>query len=164
MSNYESAFIQELDRCSVFNGYNVVIRTLNVPPVQATPVQLSQGDFFAVCNKVNQLLASGHLSYSSSTWSANPFLFINQTTGAQELGINYCSLNNITVDEEGYRVPTCEEVLNSIGYSECFSLIVLKDGFKQLALDEHSKQKTAFMIPGKTTGRRKATDDPLQFA
>lgn len=151
LSNFESAFVQELDHCSVFNGYSVAIRTMNVPPVQATPVQLQQGEFFEVCNKVNALLATGHLGYSNSPWSANPFVFTNQSTGLQELGVNYCSLNNITLDED-YATPTCEDVLHSIGYSECFSLIVLKDGFKQLALDEQSTKKTAFTVPGKAIG------------
>ena len=86
--------------------------------------------------------------------------------------MNYCSLNNITLDED-YRMATYVDVLNSITYSEvgtfdlnnvfgftitifpsvqCFSLIVLKDPFKQLALDEQSKSKTAFIIPGRRIG------------
>lgn len=152
LCNFENAFVEELENCCPFNGFTVVIRTLDLPPVHAPPVHLSPDEHQAICNEVQQLLATGHLTRSQSTWSANPFIVNNLATDRPDLGVNYSSLNNITLTD-AYRLPTCEEVLNSITYSECFSLLVLKDAFKQLALDEQSKSKTAFIIPGKRTMR-----------
>ena len=148
LAEFEDAFVYELNQYSVLNGFVVHIETSNQGAISNELVHQRPDELNAIQNHVRQLLASGHLSHSNSFWSANPFLINNPAAGIQELGVNYHDLNNVT-HTEPYRLPTCEEVLNSIGYSECFSLIVLKDAFKQLALDDLSKKKTAFTVPGK---------------
>lgn len=112
-------------------------------PFEAPPIEAS-GEFDTLCKQTYDLLVAKKLRFCESVWAANAFL--DWSTNRLPLKVYYAKLKQI-VEPEG-RVPDRDAVLNSIGHFKCYSLIMLKDAFNQVELDEESKEKTAFQIPG----------------
>ena len=57
--------------------------------------------------------------------------------------IDYRKLNEKTIDDK-YPIPQIEEILDSLGKSEYFTILDLKSGFHQIEMDPKHKEKTAF--------------------
>ena len=98
---------------------------------------------------IKGLEESGHLRRSQSQWSSPAYP--SNAKGKMDINVDYNDLNNALFysGELRSKVPKIKDVLRSITQSYLFSKIVVKDGFHQISLGDHSAKVMAFQ-----TGRR----------
>ena len=115
-------FVQGPLEFSVTNLCRFTIQTFDANPVFEVS-RLSYEDTDLLQEKVNELLESGYLEYSSSNWSspARPRL-INEKL---EICVSYNKLNEISGNYDCYSMPTIPSVLNKISESCIFSKVCL---------------------------------------
>ena len=85
---------------------------------------------------------------SSGAWSS-PALLVPKSNGSMRMVIDYRGLNAVTIPQV-LRIPRLDDVLDAVGETKpkYFSVLDLTQGFHQIPLDEESRDKTAFLIPG----------------
>lgn len=85
---------------------------------------------------------SGIIERSNSPWSSriNP---VRKNDGSLRLCIDYRALNKRTI-KDNYPIPRRNEILDPLATARYFSTLDATSGFYQIALDEETKEKTAF--------------------
>uniref|UniRef100_A0A1A9UDN4 Reverse transcriptase domain-containing protein n=1 Tax=Glossina austeni TaxID=7395 RepID=A0A1A9UDN4_GLOAU len=97
--------------------------------------------------EVDQLLKNGHIEPSNSPYSA-PVVLVPKRSGEWRLCIDYRILNRTSIPD-AYPLPKIEHILDKLREAKCISTIDLKHGYWQIPMDPHSKQYTAFTVPGR---------------
>jgi hypothetical protein len=87
-------------------------------------------------------LARGAIRPSKSPFGA-PVIFVKKKDGTLRMCIDYRELNEITIKNR-YPLPLIQEIFDTIGGSQIFSLIDLRSGYHQIRIAEEDVQKTAF--------------------
>lgn len=95
----------------------------------------------------NRMLKLGVIEKSNSPW-ASPMVAVAKSNGKIRLCLDCRKLNDVT-KKDSYPVPYITRILGNIRGTNYLSKIDLKDAFWQIGLDESSKEKTAFTIPGR---------------
>ena len=107
-------------------------------PLRRTP--------FALRNKVEELvddmLKQGVIEPSASPW-ASPIVLVQKKDGGIRFCVDYRKLNQITKLDE-FPLPRIDDTLDILNGSKYFSALDLASGYWQVAMDEDSKEKTAF--------------------
>lgn len=138
--NYDSLFTRDLNVLNLTNRFIVPIQTTTqVPIFKKSSLQPNESN--QLNQLVNNLLQTNVIRRSYSEWSSPART--KEINGKLEIIVDYSYLNSITI-EHNYTVPSIQNIMNSIEYSNLFSKIVIKDGFHQIGLVEDSKHKTAF--------------------
>ena len=75
----------------------------------------------------------------------NAVVLVYKKDGGLHFCIHFCKLNART-KKDFYPVPQIQEAIRSLVGAGCFSCLDLKVGFWQIAMDEASKQYTAFTV------------------
>lgn len=97
--------------------------------------------------EVDSMLERGIIEESKSAWSS-PVLVIKKPDGKRRFCLDCRAVNNVTV-KDAYPMPIIDGILASLHETVYISSIDLKDAFWQIELDEQSKDKTAFTVPGR---------------
>lgn len=84
---------------------------------------------------------------ANSAWCQQPVITAKKN-GKDRLCIDSRKLNKVTKKSK-YALPRIDSILSRLGKAKFISSIDLQDAFWQIPLDEESKQKTAFNIPGR---------------
>lgn len=108
-----------------------------VPPRRMSPKELNE-----LSNTLDELLRNDLIKPSMSPWSA-PVLFVRKKDGTLRMCVDYRALNNVTKKAK-YPIPIIDELLDQISGEKIFSSIDLRSGYYQIAMEEGSKEKTAF--------------------
>ena len=107
-------------------------------PLRRTP--------FALRNKVEELvddmLKQGVIEPSASPW-ASPIVLVQKKDGGVRFCVDYRKLNQCTKLDE-FPLPRIDDTLDILNGSKYFSALDLASGYWQVAMDEDSKEKTAF--------------------
>ena len=80
---------------------------------------------------------------SISPWSSPIVLVKKKDTDKTRFCIDYRKWNKVTI-KDSFPIPNIEEILDSLGNTKFYSTLDLGKGFFQIAMDEKSKQFTAF--------------------
>jgi hypothetical protein len=92
---------------------------------------------------IKELLEKGFIYTNPSLWGA-PVIFVLKKNGTQRLCMDYCALNEVTVENK-YLLPRINDLSNQL-YGACvFSKIDLRSGYHQLKVRECNILKTAFV-------------------
>lgn len=97
--------------------------------------------------ELNRMLSLGVIEESQSPWSS-PVVLIRKDTGKNRLCLDSRALNKVTT-KDAYPLPLINGLLSRLGDTHFISSIDLKDAFWQIELDEESRAKTAFTVPGR---------------
>lgn len=97
--------------------------------------------------ELNRMLALGVIEESQSPWSS-PVVLIRKDSGKNRLCLDSRALNKVTI-KDAYPLPLINGLLSRLGETHYISSIDLKDAFWQIELDETSRSKTAFTVPGR---------------
>ena len=79
---------------------------------------------------------------SLSPWSS-PIVLVSKPDGSSRFCIDYHKVNSIT-KTDAYPLPHIDDTLNALGGAKVFTTLDLQSGYWQVALDEASKELTAF--------------------
>ena len=102
--------------------------------------------FEEVKTKIEEMLKSGVIRPSHSSWNSNIVLALKKDS-TWRLCTDFRQLNNHTVTDS-YRLPCLEETLDKLAGAKYFTCLDLKNGYWQIEIEESDKHKTAFSVPG----------------
>jgi Reverse transcriptase (RNA-dependent DNA polymerase) len=100
-----------------------------------------------VHKEIDRMLDIGVIEKSKSAWM-NPMVVVNKPDSSLRLCLDSRQINSVTVPD-GYPIPNINRILSRIKSTKVLSTIDLKETYWQIGLDEESREKVAFMVPGK---------------
>lgn len=116
-------------------------------PVKQRYWPLSPAKQKALYDEVDILLKENIIQPSKSPWSS-PVLGVDKKDGTTRLCLDSRRLNSLTV-KDAYPLPYTSRILDSLRDAKFISAIDLSKAFLQIPLEKSSREKTAFVIPGK---------------
>ncbi|CAD7089964.1 unnamed protein product [Hermetia illucens] len=96
--------------------------------------------------EIDRMLALGVIEESQSAWSSPVTLVVKP--GKVRLCLDARKVNSVTV-KDAYPLPLIEGIFSRLPKARFITSLDLKDAFWQIPLDEASKDKTAFTVPGR---------------
>ena len=102
---------------------------------------------------IEELLKKGCLERSFSPWNF-PYYLVPKPDGTKRFILDYRLLNEQTLDVK-FQFQGVQECLDAIGFrgSKLFTSLDLRSAYWQQALDEESREKTSFTVPGTEYGK-----------
>lgn len=97
--------------------------------------------------ELDRMLNLGVIEPSNSPWSS-PVVVVTKSNGNTRLCLDSRKLNERT-KKDAYPLPYISSILGRFVGTKYLSAIDLKDAFWQVPLEETSKEKTAFTVPGR---------------
>lgn len=116
------------------------------------PIHQKQYNFSPVIRReiereLDEMLAKDVVEPSHSPW-CSPVLIVKKPNGENRLCLDSRQLNKVT-KRDTYPLPRVSNILDNLKNAKFLSTIDLKSAFWQISLDEASKEKTAFAVPGR---------------
>ncbi len=143
IQQYEENFSQNNNDLGFYDKQEFEIDTGNEKPIKTKPYRVPYAQQPEVDSMIDEMLENKIISKSNSPW-ASPLVIVKKKDGTNRFCVDYRKLNNITT-KDNFPVPLIEETLDSLNGSCFFSSIDLCSGYWQMALDNNSKLKTAFI-------------------
>lgn len=97
--------------------------------------------------EVDRMLQLGVIEESGSAWSS-PVTVVSKANGKSRLCLDARRVNELTT-KDAYPMPLIESILSRLNETRFISSVDLKDAYWQIEMDEASKDKTAFTVPGR---------------
>ena len=91
---------------------------------------------------IQQLLSMGVIEESTSPWSS-PIVLVRKKSGELRMCMDYRKLNTKTI-KDSYRIPTIEELIDTLGGATWFATLDLSSGYHQVEIEESHRERTAF--------------------
>ncbi len=123
------------------------IKTFSSTPCVSKPYLYSPAIEAKVHKEIDRMLDIGVIEKSKSAWM-NPMVVVTKPDGSLRLCLDSRQINSVTIPD-GYPIPNINRILSRIKSTKIMSTIDLKEAYWQIGLDEESREKVAFMIPGK---------------
>lgn len=98
-------------------------------------------------DEVDRMIELGVIEESQSPWNS-PVTMVSKANGKSRLCLDARQLNSLTV-KDAYPTPLINGILSRLNETHYISSIDLKDAFWQVELNEESREKTAFTVPGR---------------
>lgn len=118
-----------------------------IPPIKQKYYPVSPAMLKIIHTEIEELLVKGLIIESESPWSS-PVLLVKKKNGKWRLCIDYRQVNRVS-RKNAYPLPFINDILNQLKDAVYVSSIDLVRGYHQIAMDEDSRQYTAFTVPGK---------------
>lgn len=150
LKSYSDIFAKDPDRVGHVDKDIVThsIDTGDARPISQGPRRVSPAQRIIIKETIDRLLEAGIIKPSRSPWSS-PVLLVpkisNPITATDwRMCIDYRKLNEVT-KKEIYAIPRTEDAIDALNGAKWFTTIDLASGYFQIALDEKSQEKTAFV-------------------
>lgn len=124
-----------------------VINTNDAQPVKQRHYPISPAVQKEMYSEIDRMLALGVIEESSSPWNS-PMVMVRKHCGKARLCLDSRVVNSVSV-KDAYPLPIIDGILSRLDETFFISSVDLKDAFWQIPLDESSREKTAFTIPGR---------------
>lgn len=135
------------DQIGCTNVVKHVIETGNAKPVVKRAYHVSPYVQKNIDAELERMITLDVIEPSDSDW-ANPIVTVKKPNGKTRLCLDARNLNDLTVKDR-YPLPHIWRILQQIRATKYLTSIDLKDAFWQVNLDESSRHKTAFNVPGR---------------
>ena len=115
-------------------------------PISLRPYRTNPHQKKIIEQQVKQMLEAGVIEESRSAWAA-PVVLVQKPGGQPpRFCVDYRQLNQRTLPDS-YPMPRVDEALDSIGQAQpkYFTTLDLRSGYWQIAMDDKSKELTAFV-------------------
>ena len=114
-------------------------------PIKRRPYRLPLKKRAALDAKLDDLIAQGIITPSSSPW-ASPVVLVDKkdTSDGPRFCVDYTSLNKIT-KKDAYPIPLIHDIFDQLQGATVFSTLDMKSGFHPLPLHPKDQEKTAFV-------------------
>lgn len=123
------------------------IDTGNAKPFKERQYNMSPFMLKIMNEELNEMLKLGVVETSHSPWNS-PVLLVKKASGEFRFCFDGRKLNEVT-KHDSYPLPRIDRILNLLRDAKFISSIDLRKSFWQIPLDESSKEKTAFSVPGR---------------
>ena len=143
LDHYSDVFASsnlELGRSSIIR-HN--IDTGNARPIKQSRYRVSQTQKAEIEQQIQKMLAQDVIRVSSSPWSP-PVVLVKKKDGTARFCVDYRKLYAVT-RKDIYPLPCIDDALDALSGSLYFSTLDLQSGYHQVAMDEQSIEKTAFI-------------------
>lgn len=145
-SKYSDVFFLPGDKLTTTNIYEQSITLKpNTSPVYVKQYRLPHSLKNEVNKQIQKMIDSDIIEEAKSEWSS-PILLVpkkSENDKKWRLVVDYRKLNDCIVDDK-FPLPNITEILDSLSGSIYFSHLDLNQGYYQVALDEKSREYTAF--------------------
>lgn len=121
------------------------ITTTDEIPVNSPYRRIPPTQFDEVKKHIQNLLEKDIISQSHSAY-ASPVVLVKKKSGDLRICIDYRKLNAKTI-KDSFPLPRIEEVMDSLCGAQWFSILDFSSAYHQLAMDQDSKDKAAFVTP-----------------
>lgn len=128
-------------------GVQHVINTGDAEPVKQRYYPVSPYVREVMYKELDKMLQLGVVEPSNSAWSS-PVVLVKKSNGDTRFCVDYRVLNKLTV-RDSYPLPYISMILDRLRDAKVLSSIDLKSAYWQVPLEEKSKEKTAFVVPGR---------------
>ena len=118
------------------------IRLEDETPVYKPQYRIPHVHQAALDKEVEQMRADNVISPSKSPYNS-PLVVVPKKDGSLRLCVDFRGLNKKIIADR-FPLPVMSEVLQNLANSDTFTTLDCMAGFWQIALDENSKEKTAF--------------------
>lgn len=122
------------------------IETTNTQPINSKHYPVSPKVQELMYEELDRMLKIGAIEESESPWN-NPVVLVRKPE-KNRLCLDSRKLNNVT-KKMAYEMPNINTLLSRLSDTHYISCIDLKDDFWHIELEESSKEKTAFSVPGR---------------
>uniref|UniRef100_A0A1Y1NGJ5 RNA-directed DNA polymerase n=1 Tax=Photinus pyralis TaxID=7054 RepID=A0A1Y1NGJ5_PHOPY len=119
----------------------------NSPPIKQRYYPVSPYKQKLIDAELDKMLEQGVIEKSCSAWSS-PVLLVPKKDGSQRFCVDFRQLNQVS-ERDAYPLPFMSSILSKLGSTKYISSLDIKSAYWQVALDEESKQYTAFTVPGR---------------
>ncbi|XP_053212264.1 uncharacterized protein LOC128395805 [Panonychus citri] len=119
------------------------INTGDHPPIHQPPYRLSALKRELATKMIEELIDDGFVVPSNSPW-ASPIVMVDKKTGEKRFCVDYRRLNSVT-KKDVYPLPDIQLALDCLQGAKYFTLLDLKSGYYQIAMDPFDQEKTAFI-------------------
>lgn len=123
------------------------IDTADAEPIRQRPYQMSPYIQAEVNKEVERMLARGIIERVNDSEWLNPVIAVKKSSGGIRLCIDARKLNEVTV-KNAYPPQNINHILGRLSGTKFLSALDMTDAFYQIELEESSRPKTAFAIPG----------------
>lgn len=100
-----------------------------------------------ITKELDKMLRNDVVEPSHSAW-CSPVLLVKKPNGDNRLCLDSRQLNKVT-KRDTYSLPRVTTVIDNLRNAKFLTTIDLNSAFWQIPLDESSKEKTAFAVPGR---------------
>ena len=121
------------------------IDTGNHLPIAKKPYALALKHYDWVRDEIDKLLEAGVIRKSHSSWSA-PIVVVPKGDGGRRLCVDFRALNAITRTYV-WPMPRVKDIFAKLGKAKFFTMLYLRSGYHNIALDDDAIKKTAFVMP-----------------
>jgi len=126
------------------------VNTGNAAPIYKKAYRVPHHRKALLEEMVQDQLKKGVVRPSNSPW-ASPVVLVPKKsedgTPKWRFCVDFRAVNEVTVPDV-YPLPNITETLDSLGGCTIFTTLDLRSGYHQIEIDESSKAKTAFNVPG----------------
>lgn len=143
LKDYEDTFAMEPSELGSTDRVKHTIRTGDHPPIRQPARRIPFALREKVENMVGEMLEQGVIQPSQSPW-ASPVVLVAKKDGSTRFCIDYRRLNAVT-KLDVFPLPRIDDSLDLLSRSKYFSTLDLASGYWQVAMDDDSREKTAFV-------------------
>lgn len=122
------------------------IDTKDCQPIKSRHYPVSPAIQVLIDQEIDRMLALGVIEPSESPW-ASPVTLVRKPN-KNRLCLDFRKVNEVTT-KLAYPIPNIDGILSRLSNTKYITAIDLKDAFWQLPLDLKSREKTAFVVPGR---------------
>lgn len=123
------------------------INTNDAQPVKQRYYPVSPAVQKEMYQEIDRMVALGVIEESNSPWNS-PMVMVRKHCGKARLCLDSRVVNSVTV-KDAYPLPIIDGILSRLDETFYISSVDLKDAFWQIPLDDKSREKTAFTVPGR---------------
>lgn len=140
-------FTKQTESLGCAKNVTHVIDTGDAAPIKQRYYQVSPYMQKIIDKEVDEMLRLGVIEPSSSPWSS-PIVVVKKSNGEYRFCVDFRKVNQVT-KRNAYPLPHMNMILDRLRSAKVLSSIDLKSVYWQIPLEEKSKEKTAFTVPGR---------------
>lgn len=124
-----------------------VIDTGDTPPIKQRYYTVSPARQTLINEELDRMLQLGVVEPSQSPWSS-PIMLLDKPDGSKRFVVDFRAVNAVS-RKDAYPLPQVTTILDRLRDARYLSSLDIKSAYWQIELEETSKEKTAFSIPGR---------------
>lgn len=122
------------------------IDTGDAKPIKQRHFPVSPAIEKLIYEEIDRMIALDVIEESNSPWSSP--VVLHRKPGKNRLCLDSRKLNSVTIGD-AYPLPQIDGILSRLPKAQFITSLDLKDAFWQIPLDQKSREKTAFTVPGR---------------